>query len=102
MFVSSWTNSEAIMCYDPTAEQRKAIINCIIENKFCFSGVDHQNEFKPVFDDGTIFMVNQKVWGGYMAEAWNKVKKTDDFGFRDFSWNIPFCIVPKKPEFKEI
>lgn len=81
-----------------------AILNHIIEHKYCFDGQYHQyGEFGvPIveFDDGTVSpsIYTQRAWGNLMADAWNHIENTDKYDYIDFYYGIPENLTENYPE----
>jgi len=80
-------------------DARDIIIDEIIKNKFCFSGNQHQYSMvgAPKID-GNIYGYSQRGWGGIMADAWNKIEKTNNYDYCSFAWGIPIGLELKFPQ----
>ena len=83
-------------------EHINAVVESIIKNKYCFSGLDHQSyEFGvPVFNDDTVGIFTPEEWGKIMAISWNKIHRTKEYDAFDFAFRVPFHISNKYPERK--
>lgn len=62
-------------------EAEDTVIDCIQRNGFKFGGYYHQDGSfgMPMFDNGEIFFVSFRHWGGLMYTAWNP-DATDPMG----------------------
>lgn len=60
---------------------KNAIVDCIKENKYCFTGWDHQERFNcaPVLNNGKKYLFTQRGFGRIMAEAHGY------FGYMDYA-----------------
>ena len=71
--VVGWTDWESDDFANGFASEAvcNAIVDCIKEKGFCFSGYDHQESFcgVPVLNDGKMRRFSQRGWGKLMAEA---------------------------------
>ena len=65
-----------------------AIIDCIKENKFLFTGFDHQERLRcaPVLNDGKKRLFSQRSFGGIMAIA-NGYMGHMDYSMFAFDWD---------------
>ena len=73
----------------------------IIDNKYYFSGAEHQNADTgvPVFDDGTCFRASMRCWGQIMASIY-----TDQDG-KQLSYMDFYMFMDEEsvlPEYKEV
>lgn len=61
------------------------IVNDICENKYCFSGNNHQNSTTgvPVFSNGTCFRASMRAWGQIMADAQSRLTGKE-YSYMDF------------------
>lgn len=72
------------------------VIQSIVENKYCFSGEDHQNpniNGVPLFkvgDDGYYPMTfTMRSFGDIMAQAHNTISESMKYNYMDFYMGIP-------------
>ena len=68
-------------------EAEDTVIDCIRRNGFKFGGYYHQDGAfgMPMFDNGEIFFVSFRHWGGLMYTAWNP-DATDPMGYCEYAW----------------
>lgn len=68
----------------------EATLNYCVDNHVFFTDWEHQSEdFKgvPVLEDENgkyVLLMTLRAWGGFMADVWNKILKTNKFGYIDF------------------
>lgn len=84
-------------------EAYDAIVDNIVENRYCFDAQYHQYGTNGVpvieFDDGTTSTstFTQRAWGALMASAWNKIIGQDKYDYVDFYYGIPQEMTEKCP-----
>lgn len=56
---------------DEFQKYREAVVKSMKESGYKFTGFYHQNgEYGvPIFEDGVMFLVSQRTWGGIMADV---------------------------------
>lgn len=67
----------------------KAVVKCVRENNFHFTGDAHQNcDFgTPIIDDKYIFCLSQRSWGGLIADAFpDEIDDSEGYGYLKWAW----------------
>lgn len=77
------------------------IENDICENKYCFSGNNHQNSTTgvPVFSNGTCFRASMRAWGQIMADAQSRLTGKE-YSYMDFY--MSYDTDAKIPDYEEL
>lgn len=72
----------------------------IANNKYCFSGEEHQNSMTgvPVFSDGTCFRASMRCWGLIMAGV-HSALDGKEYSYMDFYMSLSDS---KMPEFETL
>lgn len=74
-------------------EMEKTALDYCVDNHIFVSDYQHQSDsFKgvPVLEDNGnkyVLLMTFRAWGGFMADVWNKILKTDKFNYLSFYCN---------------
>jgi len=64
----------------------EAIRTSVIEHKLKIGGDGHQENWIPLFEDGTIGSFSFRAWGDLMAAIWS-TEENKDYQYMDFYMN---------------
>jgi len=88
---------------DLTPAHEDAVIDCIVKNRYRFSGDAHQHQPHgvPRFNDGKCYAVSMRSWGAVMSDAWNKIENKFSYDYMDFYVSIAEDPEQKMPTGKQ-